>query len=80
LRIIRWLKSFESLGLPLLIGLSRKSFIGATLNAEVDKRLIGTVTANVMAVLNGADIIRVHDVKPAVDMVRMINAVRAAQR
>ena len=34
LRIIRWLKSFESLGLPLLIGLSRKSFIGATLNAE----------------------------------------------
>ncbi len=75
LRIVRQLRLFESLGAPILIGLSRKSFIGAVIDAPVDKRLIGTVTANTIAVLHGAGIVRVHDPAEALEMVRMIAAV-----
>jgi dihydropteroate synthase len=63
------------LGYPLLIGISRKSFIGTVLDRPVAERLTGTVTANVMAVLKGADIIRVHDVKEAREMAVMIRAI-----
>jgi len=78
LRIIRRLDAFKKLGYPLLIGISRKSFIGAVLDRPVAERLTGTVTANVMAVLNGADIIRVHDVKEAREMAVMIRAITAS--
>jgi dihydropteroate synthase len=76
LRIINHLDAFKKLGYPLLIGISRKSFIGAVLDRPVTERLTGTVTANVMAVLNGADIIRVHDVKEAREMATMIRAIK----
>ncbi len=76
LRIIKELSSLKSLAFPILIGLSRKSFIGEILDRPVEKRLIGTITANTLAVINGANIIRVHDVADAVEMVKIIDSVR----
>jgi dihydropteroate synthase len=76
LRIIRELSSLRSLGFPLLVGLSRKAFIGEILDRPVEERLIGTITANTLAILNGANIIRVHDVPDAVEMVKIIDSVR----
>jgi dihydropteroate synthase len=76
LRIIKELSSLRSLSFPILVGLSRKGFIGEILDRPVEKRLIGTVTANTLAILNGANIIRVHDVADAVQMVKIIDSVR----
>lgn len=61
--ILRRLAELKSLGQPILVGPSRKSFIGAALNLPVEERLAGTLAASVMAVANGASILRVHDVK-----------------
>jgi len=63
LEIIQKLKEFKVLGYPILIGTSRKSFIGKILNAGLQERIFGTVSACVLAVKNGADMVRVHDVK-----------------
>jgi dihydropteroate synthase len=79
LAILRNLRSLRALGNPLLIGLSRKSFIGMVLGKPVDQRLIGTVAANMLALMNGADILRVHDVAEAVDTVKMFEAVRRSE-
>jgi dihydropteroate synthase len=76
LRIIKELASLRSLNFPILIGLSRKGFIGEILDRPVEKRLIGTITANTLAIINGANIIRVHDVGDAVEMVKIIESVR----
>ncbi|MCF7886660.1 MAG: dihydropteroate synthase [Candidatus Marinimicrobia bacterium] len=62
-RILQHLNEFKSLGYPLLIGPSRKSFIGNLLNLPPDQRLEGSLAAAVAGVMNGADIVRVHDVK-----------------
>jgi len=75
-RIIKELASLKSLNFPILVGLSRKGFIGEILDRPVEKRLIGTITANTLAVINGANIIRVHDVADAVEMVKIIDSVR----
>jgi dihydropteroate synthase len=61
--ILKQLNRFKDLGYPLLVGASRKSFIGKTLNLDVDQRLEGSIAASIYAVLNGADIVRVHDVQ-----------------
>ena len=64
---------------PIMIGTSRKSFIGKLLdNAPADERLHGTIASIVASVLNGARIVRVHDVKAAVDALRIADAVRFA--
>ena len=63
LAIIRDMSSFVDLGVPLLIGVSRKSFLGKILDLPTEDRLEGTIAANAVAVFNGADILRVHDVK-----------------
>ncbi len=77
LALSRRLGEFNRLGLPLLVGISRKSMIGAILNnAPVDERLYGSLAAAVLALEQGAAIIRVHDVKPTVDAVKVVNAVR----
>jgi dihydropteroate synthase len=60
--IIRKMRKFGSLGLPVLVGPSRKAFIGRLLNADVDKRDIGTLAAVSIAIHNGANIVRVHNV------------------
>jgi dihydropteroate synthase len=66
--------------LPLMIGTSRKSFIGKLLgDAPADQRLYGTLASVVAAVLNGAHIVRVHDVKAAADAVRVLDAIRAVR-
>ncbi|MCI2426742.1 dihydropteroate synthase [Candidatus Acetothermia bacterium] len=61
--IIRRLNEFRILDCPILIGLSRKSFIGRRLNLTEEERLEGTIAANAIAIVNGADIIRVHDIQ-----------------
>mgnify|MGYP006277818577 CR=1 FL=1 len=61
--ILRRLDEFESLGCPLLLGTSRKSFIGDTLDLATDERVEGTIASNVVGVLKGASILRVHDVR-----------------
>jgi dihydropteroate synthase len=61
-RIIRNLREFKKLGLPVLVGLSRKSLIGKLYKGSED-RLPATIALNTVSILNGADIIRVHDVK-----------------
>jgi dihydropteroate synthase len=75
LALIRNLAAFKSLGMPILVGLSRKRFIGDVTGMPVEGRLAGTVAANTLAVLAGADIVRVHDVAEAVAMIRLIGAV-----
>jgi dihydropteroate synthase len=67
-------------GLPLLMGLSRKSLLGRILDKGPEHRLFGTVAGNVIAVQAGAEIIRVHDIPPHLDAVRVIHAVRSAGR
>jgi len=75
LHILRDLRDFEFLQYPVLIGLSRKSFIGNTLNRAVEERGPGTLAAHLSASLNGASILRVHDVKETMDAVRMLYAI-----
>jgi dihydropteroate synthase len=75
LRLMNSLGRLQALGLPLLIGTSRKSMIGAVLNREVDQRLPGSLATVAIAVMQGAEIIRVHDVAATVDVVRMTRAV-----
>lgn len=79
LELIRRLGEFKSLGFPLLIGPSRKSFIGYTLDLPPDQRLEGTLAACVLGIQAGADIIRVHDVLPAVRAARMTDAIIRAR-
>lgn len=76
LEIIRNLKQFKKLGFPVLVGPSRKSFIGKILNnLPADQRLEGTLAAIVAASIGGADIIRVHDVKECVRAIRIADAI-----
>jgi len=74
-RIIREFQEFRSLGFPLLLGASRKSFIGKTLDVPVDERLEGSLAAAVIGAWNGASIIRVHDVKETKRALRLTDAV-----
>jgi dihydropteroate synthase len=66
----------KTLGQPILIGVSRKSFLGAITGRSVEDRLAGTVVANTLAALRGANILRVHDVREAVDAARLVESVR----
>lgn len=70
--MLRRLKDFTVAGLPLLIGISRKSLIWKTLDITPGDALNGTSVLNAVALLNGADILRVHDVKEAVQTIRLI--------
>ena len=62
-------------GCPILIGPSRKSFIGKILDRPVEARLEGTLAAAAIAIANGADIIRVHDVKEAKIVAKIVDAI-----
>lgn len=66
---------FNVLGLPLLAGVSRKSMIGNLLNRDVSERLAGSLAAAIVAVQQGANIIRVHDVQESVDSMKILKAV-----
>jgi dihydropteroate synthase len=72
--------AFCELGLPVVVGPSRKSFIGRVLDTDVDERLEGTAGAVAWLAANGAHIVRVHDVKEMVRVVRVVDAIRGAVR
>jgi dihydropteroate synthase len=76
LEILKNLREFKALGKPLLVGPSRKSFIGKLLHAKPQERLSGTMAACISAVENGAGILRVHDVKEIRQAIKVLNAVR----
>jgi dihydropteroate synthase len=73
--MLRRLGEFRIAGLPLLVGLSRKSMIWKTLNVSPGESLNGTSVLNAVALVNGADILRVHDVKEAKEAVKLISKV-----
>jgi dihydropteroate synthase/2-amino-4-hydroxy-6-hydroxymethyldihydropteridine diphosphokinase len=75
LELLNRLDEFRSLGYPLLLGPSRKSFIGYTLNLPPEQRLEGTAAAVAIGIARGADIVRVHDVEAMVRVVRMADAI-----
>lgn len=76
LEILRNLKTLKSLGYPILIGLSRKSFIGDILRTDISQRLEGGLAAAAIAILNGSSILRVHDVKEFSRAARMAEAIK----
>jgi dihydropteroate synthase len=78
LLIIKNLHEFRILGKPILLGTSRKNFIGKILNAEVEDRLEGTLSSMAIGVLNGAHIIRSHDVLQAKKALAVADAIRLA--
>jgi dihydropteroate synthase len=63
LRLLNRLDFFEELGRPILVGVSRKSFIGKILNTPPQERLEGSIAAAVVSILRGASLLRVHDVR-----------------
>jgi dihydropteroate synthase len=73
--IVRRLTELRSLGRPVLLGTSRKSFIGHVLDLPVDQRLEGTAATVAIGIANGADMIRVHDVGQMVRIARMSDAI-----
>lgn len=76
LELIRRLESFRSLGRPIVLGASRKRFIGEVLGLpEAKERVIGTVATSVIAVIHDIDIVRVHDVRENVEAIRLTRAV-----
>ena len=72
------LKYFHELELPLLIGVSRKSMIYRLLDTDASQALNGTTVINTIALLKGAHILRVHDVRAAVEAVRIVEKMRTA--
>ncbi|HLD14197.1 MAG TPA: dihydropteroate synthase [Burkholderiales bacterium] len=75
LTLLRGLRTLTAPGLPMLAGLSRKSMIGKALGLPVEQRLHASVALALVAVQNGARIVRVHDVGPTVEALRMFEAV-----
>lgn len=67
------LRRFKETGLPVLAGLSRKSMINKVLNINPEMALNGTTVLNTLALINGADILRVHDVKEAMEAIKLVS-------
>ncbi|MHA6193036.1 dihydropteroate synthase [Pseudomonas wadenswilerensis] len=79
LSLFKHMDSLQRLGRPLLVGVSRKSMIGLTLDRPVNERMYGSLALAALAMTKGASILRVHDVAETVDVVRMIAAVQNAE-
>ncbi|HEY49500.1 MAG TPA: dihydropteroate synthase [Dehalococcoidia bacterium] len=75
LEIVRRLAELKSLGRPVLLGTSRKSFIGHVLDVPVDERLEGTAASVAIGIANGADMVRVHDMGQMALVIRMSDAI-----
>ena len=80
LKIINKLENFKKLGCPVLIGPSRKSFIGKITDTDVRDRMEGTAAAVAVCVMNGADILRVHDVKEMRRVMQVAYAIKTVTR
>lgn len=78
LSLLKHLTEFHRLAVPLLVGMSRKSMIGGVLDAPLEQRLHGSVAVATMAAMQGAQLIRVHDVQATVDALKMVAAVNGA--
>lgn len=78
--ILRRLREFAVAGLPLMAGVSRKSMIWKTLGTDAGEALNGTTALNSIALANGADILRVHDVKEAVECVKLFKRTEGGRR
>jgi dihydropteroate synthase len=77
--LLHSLAEFAATGYPVLVGLSRKSMIGAMTGREVDERLPGSIAAALAAVARGAAILRVHDVRETVDALKVWRSVNGVQ-
>ena len=77
--LLKHIDMLRDLGFPILLGVSRKGFIGHTLNLPQGERMEGSLAANAWGVLHGADILRVHDVRETVRLARMLDAIRFSQ-
>jgi dihydropteroate synthase len=77
--IIKRLGEFRSLGFPVMLGASRKSFIGTLTGLPVDERLHGSVGSAVYGALNGADLVRAHDVLETRRALEMVDHIRGAK-
>lgn len=75
-QVLNQLEKLQKHGRPILAGASRKRMIGAVLNVETDERLFGSLAAHLIAAQKGAAILRVHDVRPHADAVRILAATR----
>jgi dihydropteroate synthase len=75
LQVLNRLSELRALARPLLVGTSRKAHIGMVLGTPVEDRLEGTAATVTLAIANGADIVRVHDVGPIARVVKMTDAV-----
>jgi dihydropteroate synthase len=78
LALLNHLDRIKALGFPVLVGPSRKSFIGAVLDVPVEARDSGTAAAIAVAITRGADIVRVHDVAAMAEIAKMVDAILAA--
>jgi len=78
LSILKRVSEFSRLGCPVLIGHSRKAFIGKILNTEVDERDVATAAVSALCAMQGVSILRVHDVKKTVEAVRLAEAINGA--
>ena len=67
---------FQELNLPILVGVSRKSMIYKTLETQPENALNGTTVLNTIALQKGANILRVHDVKQAKEVIKLVNKIR----
>lgn len=76
--LLRELRAFETLNVPLLVGVSRKSMIWRKLDITPDQSLNGTTALNTVAILNGANLLRVHDVKEAVEVIKLVRLMQLA--
>lgn len=72
--LLKSLDAFKMLGVPVLVGLSRKSTIYKTLGTTAEEALNGTTVLNTLSLMNGAHILRVHDVKEAIETIQLFNA------
>ena len=75
LEILNRLRDFKTIGSPILVGSSRKSFIGKITNKPADQRLLGSLATVAIAITHGANIVRVHDVKETSETVKICNAI-----
>lgn len=79
LTLIQNLTKFKTLNCPIMIGTSNKSFIGQILDAKIDERKFGTAASVVVSIMNGANIVRVHDVNEMVQVSKIVDAIRFAK-
>lgn len=77
-QILNNLKKLKGLGRPIMVGTSRKSFIGKILDKDPEQRIYGSIATVAASVLNGANIVRVHDVRETADAVKLIDRIKTA--